>query len=234
MVIRFCALAAAALVLGDGTQPLLGQSLTGTTGLVTIPTAVMPADGTVTVGINRVDERYHGYAQEKQLGHDALVQFASVGFLPFVEVGLRLSRGVDVPRQAIGDRMVSVRLRVLKEGRHAPAVVVGVHDIVGTRYFHAEYVVASRHVTTPLGAVGVHAGYSGDFSSVRARAHQFMGGFGGISVAPRPWVTLMAEHDSKRVNAGVRLRIGRVTLLGAAHGLDRFSGGISYTHRFPD
>jgi hypothetical protein len=47
-------------------------------------------------------------------------------------------------------------------------------------------------------------------------------------------VTLMAEHDAERVNAGVRLRAGRVTFLGAAHGLDRFSGGISYTHRLPD
>jgi hypothetical protein len=208
--------------------------LTGTTGLISIPTAMMPADGTLTLGMNRLDERYHGYEQEKQQGHDAIVQFASVGFLPFVEVGLRLTRGVGVPDQAIGDRMVSVRLRLLKEGTHAPAVVVGAHDLLGTRYFHAEYVVASKHVATPLGEVGLHAGYGGDFSSVRARARQFVGGFGGISVAPRPWVTLMAEHDGERVIAGVRLRVGRIALLGTAHGLDRFSGGISYTHRLPD
>jgi hypothetical protein len=194
----------------------------------------MPAEGTVAVGVNLLDERYHGYAQEKQQGHNAIVQFASVGFLPFAEVGLRLSRGVDVPDQAIGDRMVSVRIRVLKEGPHLPAVVVGVHDIVGTRYFHAEYAVASKYVPTPLGAIGLHAGYGADFSSVRARAHQFVGGFGGVSITPRPWVTLMAEHDAERVNAGVRLRVWRVNLLAAAHGLDRFSGGISYTHRLPD
>jgi hypothetical protein len=227
-------LVTSALILPRVAAPLPAQSLTGTTGLVTIPTAAMPADGTLTVGMNLLDDRYHDYAQRKQQGHDAIVQFASVGFLPFVEVGLRLSRGVDVPDQAIGDRMISVRLRVLKEEAHLPAVVVGVHDIVGTRYFHAEYVVASKQVATPLGAVGLHAGYGGDWSSVRARAHQFVGGFGGISVAPRPWVTLMAEHDAERVNAGMRLHVWRVTVLGAAHGLDHFSGGISYTHRLPD
>lgn len=212
---------------------LAAQSLVGTTGLVSIPTASMPADGTVSLGVSLLDERYHGYAQEKQQGHNMLVQFASVGFLPFVEVGLRLTRGVDVPQQAIGDRMVSVRLRVLKEGARTPAVVVGVHDIVGTRYFHAEYVAASKHVSTPRGVVALHVGYGGDFSSVRARARQFVGGFGGISVAPRPWVTLMAEHDSERVNAGLRLHVWRMQVLAAAHGLDRFSGVISYTHRLP-
>lgn len=219
------------LALVPCTQPLLAQSLTGTSGLINIPTAAMQGDGTVTVGMNLVDERYHGYAQEKQQGHDMIVQFASVGFLPFLEVGLRLTRGVDVPRQAIGDRMVSVRLRVLKEGARTPAIVVGVHDIAGTRYFHAEYILASKQVPTPVGRVGLHAGYGGDWSSVPARAHQFVGGFGGISYSPRPWATLMAEHDAERVNAGVRLRVGRLSFLGAAHGLDRFSGGISYTHR---
>ena len=199
-----------------------------------MPTATMPSDGSVTFGVNLLDERYHGYDSRRLQGHAAVVQFASVGFVPFVEVGLRLTRGVEVPRQALGDRMVSVRIRVLKEGTHAPAIVIGAHDLLGTRYFHAEYVVASKHVATPLGEVGLHAGYGGDWSSVRARGRQFVGGFGGISVAPRPWVTLMAEHDAERVNAGVRLRAGRVTLLGAAHGLDRFSGGISYTHRLPD
>lgn len=227
-------IAAAALLLLGHPGPLAAQSLTGTSGLVSVPTASMPADGTVSLGVNLLDHRYHGYAQEKQQGHDMIVQFASVGFLPFAEVGLRLSRGVDVPQQAIGDRMVSVRLRVLKEGARAPAVVVGVHDIMGTRYFHAEYVAASKHVATPLGTVGVHAGYGGDFSSVQARSRQFVGGFGGISVAPRPWLTLMAEHDAERVNAGVRLRVWRMNVLAAAHGLDRFSGGISYTHRLPD
>lgn len=225
---------ASAITFGLGAMPVSAQALTGTTGLVTVPTATMPADGAVTVGVTRLDERYHGYAPRQQQGHDAIVQFASVGFLPFVEVGLRLTRVVDLPRQANGDRMVSVRIRMLREGAYAPAVVVGVHDIVGTRYFHAEYVVASKQLVTPLGAVGLHTGYGGDWSSRRARGRQFVGGFGGISVAPRAWVTLMAEHDAERVNAGVRLRVGRFAVLGAAQGLDRFSGGISYTHRLPD
>lgn len=212
--------------------PLPAQALTGTTGLATIPTAGMPADGAVTVGVHRVDSRHHEHSTSWLRGHVGVVQYASVGFLPFLEVGLRLTHGIDAPRQGLGDRGVSVRLRVLKEGRHAPAVVLGAHDLLGTRAFHAEYAVASKTLghAPALGEVGLHLGYGGDWLRLRARGRQFEGFFGGVSVAPRPWVQLMAEHDADRVNAGVRLRVGRLSLLGTLRGTDALSGGISYTH----
>jgi hypothetical protein len=58
---------------------------------------------------------------------------------------------------------------------------------------------------------------------------QSPGSPGGVS--PRPWISLLAEHDAERVNAGVRLRVWRLNLLGAAYGMDGLSGGISYTHQ---
>ena len=95
-------------------QTIPAQSLTGTTGLVSIPTAQMPADGTVAVGVNLIDRRYHD-SPDPYPGNTAMVQYASIGFLPFAEVGLRLTRMLDRPRaQALGDRMVSVRLRLLR------------------------------------------------------------------------------------------------------------------------
>jgi hypothetical protein len=193
----------------------------------------MPADGSLTVGASLIDRRYHGYAISGFDQHSALVEFASIGFLPFVEVDLRLTRATGVPRQALGDRMVSVRARILKEGDNVPAVAVGVHDLVGTHYFHSIYAVASK-TAQPLpgiGRVGVHLGYGGNLLSLKAEGVQFDGMFGGVSVAPRPWVTMMAEYDAERVNAGVRLRAGRLALLLAAQHLDGFSGGVSYTHR---
>jgi hypothetical protein len=209
---------------------LSAQALTGTTGLVTVPTAAMPADGSATVGVHWVDRRYHRSGLGDNTG---IYQFASVGFLPFMEVGLRLTRVLDTPRQALGDRMVSVRFRLLEEGDRVPAVVVGAHDLVGTRIYHATYVAASKEIDgVPVaGTVGLHAGYGGQWLSVSAQGEQFQGVFGGVSVAPRSWIALMAEHDAERVNAGVRLHVWRLNLLAAAYGMDGLSGGISYTHQ---
>lgn len=218
------------LALG-GPGSLSAQTLTGPTGLVTVPTAAMQRDGSLTAGLNRVDARFHRYEDHEQAGRDALVQYATIGFLPFVEVGLRLTRVLDVPRQALGDRFVSVRVRLLEERAYTPAVAVGVHDLVGTRIFHAEYAAASKTLDAgPLGEVGVHLGYGGDWLSLPSAGRQFVGAFGGVSVAPRRWVTLLAEHDAERVNAGVRLAAWRLSLLGALHGLEAFSWGIGYTH----
>ena len=222
-------LAAAVALLLSISRPASAQALTGTTGLVTIPTARMADDRSLMVGAHLVDRRHHNSPYGDNA---ALMEFATVGFLPFLEVGLRLTRVLDTPRQGVGDRMVSVRLRLLEEGARRPAVVVGAHDLLGTRIYHATYVVASREVApVPVaGTVGLHLGYGGDWLPVPVHAHQFKGAFGGVSVSPRPWIALMAEHDAERLNAGVRLRLfGRVTLLGALHGLEDLSGGISYT-----
>jgi hypothetical protein len=215
--------------------PAAAQALTGTTGLVSVPTAQMAPDGTLTVGMGLVDRQFNGYTQEVLHEYRSLVHFVRIGFLPFAEVGLRLSRLKDYDEpQALGDRMVSVRLRVLPERAATPAVVVGAHDIVGTRLFHALYVVGSKEMDSipGVGSVSAHLGYGGHLQGVTARNYQFQGVFGGIAVAPRRWVVLMAEHDAEAMNAGVRLLPGRgVALLAAVHADGAYSGGISYTHR---
>lgn len=227
------ALVASLAILLCQARLLSAQALTGTTGLVSVPTAEMPADGSIAAGLNVVNAGYHGYGNPGFEAHPALVQFASVGFLPFVEVGLRLTRVADVPRQALGDRMVSVRVRLLKQGEHTPAVAAGAHDLLGTRYFHAVYVVASRQVepVAGVGTMSFHAGYGGNPMSLSVAGQQFVGLFGGVSVAPRPWLALLAEYDGERVNAGFRLHAGRLALLTAVHDLNALSAGISYTHR---
>jgi hypothetical protein len=216
-------------------QSAEAQSLTGTTGLVSVPTAEMPADGTLTVGLNLLDRRYNGYTSDPHSEYRSMVQFVRVGFLPFAEVGLRLTRliGYDEP-QALGDRMVSVRVRLTAERTVTPSVVVGAHDLVGTRIFHALYVVGSKRVESVpvLGTVSVHLGYGGHLDGVTAYGYQFQGMFGGIAVAPRPWGVMMVEHDTRHVNAGVRLHpIRGVALLAAVQQGNAFSTGISYTHR---
>jgi hypothetical protein len=228
--LRFAVLLITLALLGSE-GPLAAQSLAGTTGLVAIPTAHMPRDGTVALGVNHIDRRHHGYDNPGYDEHSGLVEYASIGFLPFVEVGLRLTRVVGVPRLALGDRMVSVRLRLVDEGARTPAVVVGAHDLVGTRRFHTVYAVASRSVAgvRGVGDVSAHLGVGGDPLGLGLRSRGLRGAFGGVSVSPVPPIALMAEYDGGQVNAGVRLRLGRFALLAAAQDLEGFSGGLSYT-----
>lgn len=206
------------------------QTLSGTSGLVTIPTAVIAADGDLTLGVNRLARGHYEFTGGTFDDRPLLVQYANVGFLPFAEVGGRLTRAVDVPRQALGDRMVNVRVRLLGEGRHLPAVALGMHDIVGTRIFHATYVVASKTVGTVAGPLGLTVGYGYDVLRLPSRGRQFDGLFGGVAMAPHRWVTLMAEYDGEQPNAGVRLGpVHGLALLAALQNLDDLSTGVSYT-----
>jgi hypothetical protein len=206
------------------------QSLPGTSGLVTVPTAGLIPDGDLAVGINLVAPEYHEYAGDGFDEESGIVQFATVGFLPFAEVGLRLTRFTGDRQQALGDRMVSVRVRVLREGEILPALALGAHDVVGTRYYHATYAVASKTVGTAVGPAQLTVGYGHDVLGLDAAARQFDGLFGGVSLAPRRWLTLLAEYDGERPNAGVRLGpVHGVALLAALQNGDGLSGGVSYT-----
>jgi hypothetical protein len=210
--------------------PAAAQSLTGTSGLVSIPTATIAADGRLTAGVNVIPARYHGYYDA---GYDetAVVRYVAVGFLPFVEVGLRLTHVTAEIPQGLGDRMVSVRVRLLTEGTVRPALAVGAHDLVGTRLYHATYAVASRTVRTPAGPAGVHAGYGHNVLGLETRGRQFDGLFGGASLAPVQWLTLLAEYDGEHANAGVRVGPvhGVALVVGALRDLDGVSAGLSYT-----
>lgn len=206
------------------------QSLTGTTGLVTIPTGRIMGDSELRAGLQWIaPAHHHFYGHDRRVG---LVQSLSLGFLPFLEVDLRLTRPLDVPRQALGDRMVSFRAQVMDEGMRRPALAVGVHDIVGTRLYSATYVVATKEVRVAPVSIGITAGYGENVLRFKVHNEQFVGLFGGVSVAPRPWLALMAEYDGEQPNAGVRFGpVSGISVLLAAHDMDAFSGGISYAFR---
>ena len=79
-----------------------------------------------------------------------LVLRASIGFLPFLELGFRFNRQQDVERAALGDRLLLVRIQALRESDRRPAITVGAHDFlrstgVETRKFNALYLVATKH-----------------------------------------------------------------------------------------
>ena len=219
-------LCAAALLAIAGSAA--AQSVTGTHGLATIPTARMLPDGSLVAGTGFVHRRLTDYKEGEY--HYAPL-YVSITYLPFVEIGFRFSRSLDSGQEALGDRMLLVRLRVLEERGLVPAIAVGAHDFLRssesqTAFFNALYVVASKWVPAPAGIRGVvrgvdaHLGYGTDL--LDATGHEFVGPFGGVAVPLiaegrllNGWDVLV-EYNGRTLNVGQRIRaFGFLDVLGA-------------------
>jgi hypothetical protein len=236
---RFWIGALAAVVSGLS-SPVLAQnqahpSLGGSSGLFNVPTANVLSDGTFDFGYNVIDREW---AYEGRGAIDNRIWFLSMGFLPRVEVTVRAtvlpgeSLLEEVPVDAV-DRMASARLQVLREGRWSPAFAVGIEDLKGTRRFHSLYGVASRSVFRegiPVRAQ-ISAGYG--LRSIDAARYLLDGGFGGVELQFPHGISGIAEYDSEKWNAGLRLSLlSRVDFRLVFLNLDTISGGLSLRHRF--
>ena len=113
---------------------LCGASDFGTTGLITLPSARMQADGnlTATIARNEVADIYN-------------VTFQAT---PFIETSFRYS--IFNPRDRVQsldqnrDRSYEVKLRLLQESARLPALAIGIRDILGTGVWSGEYLIASK------------------------------------------------------------------------------------------
>lgn len=205
------------------------QAVSGHTSLILIPTAEMPGDGVVRLGGGFVNGR-HSTLEGR---NDFTPYGVSIGFLPFLELGFRFNRQLGVEREALGDRLLLVRIQAVSERGRRPAVTFGAHDFLKstgeeTRKFNALYVVATKHFESslPTGRIGVHLGYGTDL--IDAKAHQFAGPFAGVSARPSEWIEVMVEHDTETLNAGVRGHImDHVRVMIGLQNLDTFIGGVT-------
>jgi hypothetical protein len=213
------------------------QSLNGTTGLIAIPTAEILNDGEVMIGGNWVDKDYN----VRMPTHDQHRYFIAMGYLPFLEVSLRLTRNYrlrlsDYSIEWPGDRGASIRLRLLNEKKNRPSVVLGAHDFYSafgetkTVWFNALYLVGTKKFQTARIPIqfGLSLGVGTDW--MKAKHHELTGVFGGCSMDYRGRAMLMLEHDSEKVNGGMQLVFfRRIRLLFALLHLDSFAGGASYS-----
>ena len=152
-------------VLMQSNGSLYAQSLSGSTGLVTIPTADMPQDGEISFGASLRNKKNNVRYPDK---YHQIAFYISLGYLPFLEVSVRITRQLNYPgKQALGDRMPSIRLRFVKEKEYLPSLVLGAHDFMwafgGTDAIHynAFYAVAAKHFNFSDRGIdlGTHIGY---------------------------------------------------------------------------
>lgn len=233
-------------------SPAVAQSLTGLTGGFNIPTADFQKDKTLIMGYSFLSKKYYeNYVRAKK--YDFSVGYATLTFLPFAEVSVRVTypNGYNAEHEniIIGDRMISGRIRALKEHKYLPAIVVGLQGFYkttgdkflntggqGASYFNSSYVVMTKnfHPKMILDRVQISVGFGSDI--VVANTYQYLGLFYGLNVSPKnmDFLELMVEYDADKWNAGARVTILKhVVILAGLEGMDAFSGGISYKFQLP-
>jgi hypothetical protein len=211
-------------------RTVTAQSLNGTTGLIAIPTAEILRDGQIQFGANYVDKEYNVRSSQNNQHR----YFATLGYLPFLEVSLRWTRNYRIrfekpPQEWPGDRGASVRVKFLSEKGRRPSLVLGAHDFFtafGEQeavWFNSFYLVGTKNIQCGgLPAhIGVHMGYGTDW--LKAKHHDFVGLFGGVSMKYKCFPMFMLEYDAEKVNGGIRI----IQVSAAFLNMNSFSCGAS-------
>lgn len=210
---------------------LFSQSLTGVSGLFTIPDGNLIGDGKLVIGINWQSQKYIKSYQ----GYDRIIGFVNLGFLPFIEAGLRLTYPYTLTNHAIGDRMPFIRFRLIEQTKYLPNLVLGAHDFIGVFggtdaiNFNSLYLVSTRNglIESNDFSTDVTLGYGVDW--MKAEYHQFVGFFGGIKSTIFKNYSIILEYDSERINLGTEIIIFKnLKILVGLMDVKEIQGGLSY------
>ena len=221
---------------------LHAQYSLGVTGLLTIPTADMQADGTFMGGANFLPEAMMPSNWEYNTGN----YFVNITFLPFLEVAYRctlLHGEFEKGSKWNQDRSVSLRFRPLKEGKWWPAIVVGSNDAfttgelnmfksaAGNRFFSSVYIVGTKHLL--LGGHDLSFSLGGN---IPFRKDSYRKGiFGGVGYSPAflRSVTLMAEYNAEAVSIGTAAQLfNHFSLHAFCYDFKAVSAGIRYEFKW--
>lgn len=187
-----------------------GQATSGTTGLLNIPSANMHEDGTFIAGGNYLPE----VITPERFSYGTGNYYFNVTFLPFLEITYRLTllkSDHNNGRYTEQDRGFGGRLRLLKEGKYRPALVVAADDFYtqskggGNRTFGVLYGVTSKIINWKGNSLGFTIGYGLD----AYKKNHLDGVFGGIALSPTflKQLRLMADYDTHSVNIGGSLML---------------------------
>ncbi len=192
-------------------RPAEWVSLTGMSGFVFTPWAGIIHDRGLELGYNQVPK---AWAFGSRGLHADGIYYATLGFLPRIETGLRWTQIVGarafediVPDSRLPDidRMASVRVELLRPAIARPGLAVGVEDLEGTRRFHSSYAVAGTeiHMVRLRGRAALGYGFHA-FDAVRRTLD---GGFGAIELSPWRALAAQVEYDSDKWNAAMGLAL---------------------------
>lgn len=162
--------------------------INGQSGYINMPSAVVEADGTFSVG----------YGYDSPYGQ----LWATATVLPFLQVTGRyvsitgvpaFANSISNPEYGAGygrykDKVIDGKLQLWQESGWVPSVAVGASDVFGTELFKAQYVVASK-IFGAARNVELSLGYGNK---------RFDGAFAGARWTPvsHPNWSMVAEYNS--------------------------------------
>ncbi len=216
----------------DGDEWRVAPSFEGITGLIRTPTADVIPDGHYVLGCSWIPKEYtSGVHQGKSRSRPT---YASVGFLPNLELNFRFTFYDDVTAQFPGvvtqwpydlDRSFSAQYQAWRQKGGRPALAVGMQDIKfgddSPKVGRAQYAVASHQFDDLRLHLGIGRG-------------RYQGLFGGIEARLSDRIKLMGEYDTNNVNLGLRLHLSHgLTLDAAWPDTTDFGAAVSYQGAFP-
>ncbi len=219
---------AVSLLCGSAETLPAATSLTGSSGLIFVPTARVVEDSHFSFGGVITD---HQAFPAKDFSHFTIPEnvpsfyfagYLTLGFTPRLEVTIR---GNGMPSAAgpsgtvesiYTDGMLSAQALLVRGSGTLPSIAVGMQDMYGFLLFNATYATLTWDVETSAGTTALTAGWAVDWwdrhrgttdedSSYEVN-HVLVGPFAGIEHRVRPWASILAEYDTHSLNAGVRLR----------------------------
>lgn len=207
-----------------------GQPTAGTTGLLNSPSAQMPSDGTFSAGVNYLADNV---TPQPRFNYNTFNYYAGMAFLPFAELSFRMTIfKTDDDSLRNQDRSFSARVRILKEGKVLPSILIGGNDIFSTtgsgrKYFKSLYIAGTKNFLIGDHQTSLTIGYApGELIE-----SDFSGLFGGVSFTPSFFkqLTLMADYDTRFFNAGASVLIFRhFYIYGFVSDFDQIAGGLAF------
>ncbi len=208
------------------------QPTAGTSGLLNTPSGDMLSDGTFIAGVNYLPDNV---TLQPKFDYNTLNYYFGMAFLPFMELSFRMILFRDPANELLHnqDRSLALRVRVLKENKYLPSVVLGGNDIYsttvsgGSQYFKSVYIAGTKNFSAGNNILELTAGYA----PARFSKSGFSGFFGGISFSPSFFrsVTVIADYDTENFNAGASLLLFRHFFLYCfVSDLDQVAGGIAF------
>lgn len=212
------------------TQYIYAQYTMGNAGLLNTPSAEMNETGTFLFGANFIPE------QMSPFGYNTGNYFAGITLFDFMELTYRetLIKTTYMsikPKFNQQDRSLSVRIRIMREKKYLPALLIGTHDPfadLGRNYYQGYFGVMTKHLNFGENEIGVnlgYLGYTGDWNKLNN------GVFAGISLRPAFYkdMTFIAEYDTKNINVGVAAKLWRhLSLHAFTNGFKSLAGGLRY------
>ena len=191
---------------------LHSQSITGTQGQFFIPTAEMHPDRTLVLGAGYIPKGY--FQRYNRSVNPGMPTFVTVSLLPFVEIMFRytheLNMRVNPETRYYPDRMFAGRIRLLKESKYIPAIVVGANDFTkalglstAPTNYSSTYVVGTKSFKYLEYQFATSLGYGLDV--LELDRYDFLGIFGGVEIRHNQLAnsSLSLEYDSKNIHLSI-------------------------------